>query len=150
VVIVTDTREQRVLDFKGIEGVDKVENMALSFGDYTAIVHDKPVPIVIERKGIGDLWGTMTSGYDRFKREMERAKSANMQLILAVEGTYTDVWNGFERSQFEGHSMVKKLAVMQVRYDLQTWYCESRRVMARRIVDLFSAVERNYKHEPTS
>ena len=146
-VLICDSREQKCLDFKGIEGVDKIEEMGLSFGDYNAIVHDKVVPIVIERKSIGDLFGTMTQGYARFKREMERAKEANFKLILAVEGTYSEVWEGYKHSQFEGPSMVKKLAMMQVRYDLETWYCESRRVMARRIVDLYAAIERNYKDD---
>lgn len=143
-ILVQDTREQLELDFKGIDGVEKVEKMTLPYGDYTAIVHERPVPIVFERKGLGDLFGTMTSGYDRFKREMERAKESDMKLILIVEGSYTDVWNGFERSQFSGESMIKKLHMLQVRYDLETVYCESRRVMARYIVGLFLAVERNF------
>lgn len=133
-----------MLDFKGIEGIDKVEEMALAYGDYNAVVHGKVVPIVVERKGLGDLFGTMTSGYERFKREMKRAKDDNVKLILAVEGTYSDVWAGYEHSQFDGASMVKKLATMHVKYDMETWYCESRRVMARRIADTFLAVERNW------
>ena len=144
VVIIQDSREQKPLDFKGIEGVEKVEVMGLSFGDYSGIVCGKPAPIIFERKGMGDLFGTMTSGYERFKREMERARESNMTLIILVEGTYSDVWQGIEHSQFDGPSMVKKLATLMVKYDLHTWFCESRRVMARRIVDTFSAIERNY------
>ena len=143
-ILIADTREQLPLDFSGIEGIEKIENMALPYGDYTAIVHECSVPVVVERKGLGDLFGTMTSGYDRFKKEMERAKVSNMKLIIAVEGTYSDVWNGTEHSQFSGESMIKKLAMLQVRHDIETWFCESRRVMARRICDLFWAVERNW------
>ncbi len=144
-VIVADTREQKILDFKGIEGVEKVEMGTLSFGDYTAVVNDKPCPIVFERKGISDLFGTMTQGYQRFKAEMARAKESNMKLILIIEGTYTDVWNGIPHSQFDGDSMLKKLATLYVKYDLEYIFCESRRVMARRIVDTYSAIERNYE-----
>ena len=146
-VIICDSREQRCLSFDGLEGIEKIEEMGLSFGDYSAIVHGNPVPIVFERKGISDLFGTMTIGYERFKKEMQRAKESNMKLILAVEGTYTDVYQGISHSQFSGQSMVKKLAMLQVKYDLETWYCESRRVMARRIVDTFSAVERCWAKE---
>ena len=89
----------------------------------------------------------MTNSYDRFKREMERAKKSEFKLILAIEGTYTNVWNGYDHSQFSGESMVKKLAMLQVRYDIETWFCESRRVMSRRIADLFLAVERNWAKE---
>ena len=143
-ILIQDTREQLALDFSGIEGIEKVEEMALSYGDYNAICHGRPVPIFFERKGLQDLFGTMTSGYDRFKKEMARAKEANVKLILIVEGSYTDVWNGIEYSQFSGDSMIKKLHMLQVRYDLETVYCESRRVMARYIAGLFSAVERNW------
>lgn len=143
-IIVQDTREQLKLDFKDIEGVEKVEDMALAYGDYTAIVHGRPVPIVFERKGFSDLWGTMTSGYDRYKREMEKAKADGVKLILVIEGTYTDVWNGFERSKFEGGAMLKKLATLYVKYDHEYIFCESRRVMARRIADTFYAIERGW------
>ena len=143
-IIVADTREQKMLDFSGIEGVDKVEEMGLAFGDYTAIVHERPCPIIFERKGISDLFGTMTSGYQRFKREMARAKESNMKLILIIEGSYTDVYQGIAHSQFSGEAMMKKLATLYVKYDLEYIFCESRRVMARRIVDTFSAVERSF------
>lgn len=151
-IIISDSREQSGLDFTGIEGVSKVEKMGLAYGDYTALVgkENKPVPIVFERKGFGDLWGTMTSGYDRYKREMQRARDENVKLILVIEGSYTDVWNGFERSQYSGESMLKKLAMLYVRYDHEYIFCESRRVMARRIVDTFAAVERNWVKEAHS
>lgn len=143
-VIVTDTREQKVLDFSGIEGVEAVEEATLPYGDYHAIVHGKPVPLLFERKGFSDLWGTMTSGYDRFKREMERAKADNMKLVLIIEGSYTEVYNGFDKSVYDGSSMLKKLATLYTKYDLEYIFCESRRVMARRIVDTYSAIERAY------
>ncbi len=133
-----------MLDFSGIEGVDKIEEGALPYGDYTAIVHDKPCNIVFERKSFSDLWGTMTAGHERFKAEMKRAKDDDMKLILIIEGSYSDVWNGFERSAYDGGSMLKQLATMYVKYDLEYIFCESRRVMARRIVDTFSAIERSY------
>ena len=139
-----DTREQLELDFKGIDGVEKVERMTLPYGDYTAIVHGSPVPIVFERKGFSDLWGTMTGGYPRFKREMERAKADNIKLVLIIEGSYSDVYQGFDKSVYDGASMLKKLATLYVKYDLEYVFCESRRVMARRICDTFFAVERTY------
>lgn len=144
-ILICDTREQKLLDFKGIEGIKEVVIDTLPYGDYTALINEKPVPIVFERKGISDLFGTMTSGYARFKAEMARAKESNMKLILIIEGSYTDVWQGIPHSQFDGDSMLKKLATLYVKYDLEYIFCESRRVMARRIVDTFSAIERAYE-----
>ena len=147
-VIVRDTREQKELSFDGLEGVDKVEDMALPYGDYTAIIDDKPVPIVVERKSLGDCWKTMASDdYDRFKREFERCEKDNFHMILAIEGTYSDVLNGFDYSQFSGESMVKKLATLSVRYGIECWFMESRQMMAHRITQTFLAVARNWKKE---
>ena len=146
IIIIQDSREQKPLDWSGIEGIEKVEVMALSYGDYSAIVHGKSVPVLFARKGFSDLWGTMTNteNYARFKKEMERAKKDGMKLILIIEGSYSDVWNGFDRSAFTGQSMLKKLAMLFVRYDLDYIFCESRRVMSRRISDVYLAIERNY------
>ena len=124
--------------------MEKVEELALPYGDYGAVIHGKVCPLIFERKGFSDLWGTMTSGYDRFKLEMERANSDKIKLILIIEGSYTDVWNGFERSQYDGGSMLKKLATLYTRYDLEYIFTESRRVMARRIADTFYAIERGF------
>lgn len=119
----------------------------MSYGDYSGVVHGKKVPISFCRKAFSDLWGTFstTDGHRRFKAEMERAKLDGMKLILIIEGSYTDVWNGFERSQYDGGSMLKKLATLYLKYDLEYIFCESRRVMARRIADTFLACERNWK-----
>lgn len=145
-IIVQDSREQLELDWSGIEGIERVEVIGLPYGDYTAIVHGKPVPIVFERKSFSDLWGTMstTDGHRLHKVKIEKAKNDNVKLILIIEGSYTDVWNGFERSQYDGGSMLKKLATLYVKYDHEYIFCESRRVMARRIVDTFAAIERTY------
>jgi hypothetical protein len=123
--------------------------MCLSYGDYSGIVHGKPTPILFCRKSLPDLWGTFstTDGHRRFKNEIARAKNDGMKLVLMIEGSYIDIWNGFERSAFDGVSMLKKLAMLYVRYDLEYVFCETRRVMARRISDILLAIERNWKRE---
>lgn len=147
-IIIQDTREQLELDFSGIEGVESVEKLGLAYGDYTALVgkNRKPVPIVFERKGFSDLWGTMstTDGHRLHKEKIRKAEADNVKLILIIEGTYTEVWDGFERSKYTGQEMLKKLATLYCKYDHEYIFCESRRVMARRIADTFYAVERSY------
>ena len=143
-LLTVDSREQAPLDFSGIDGIEKIEVIGLAFGDYSAIVHGQVVPIVFERKGLQDLFGTLGAGHERFRRELERAKKANFKLVLMVEGTYSDVWKGCEYSQMDGRTLLKIMATMYVKYDLEYHFCESRRVMARRIVDTFSAIERSW------
>lgn len=124
--------------------------MCLPYGDYGAWVGDsetelKPVPVMFERKSKSDLWGTMASNnYERFKREMARAKDANHKLILLIEGSYSDILEGLSYSQFSGSSMIKKLATLHVKYDLDYWFCFSRREMASRIADTYFAIERHW------
>jgi hypothetical protein len=148
-LILRDTREQKPLSFDSVAGVDRVEDIGLPFGDYAGMIGDDKdhlthLPLAWDRKSIGDLYGTMTHGYDRFKRAMHRAKESKHKLILIVEGTYSDVEAGYDHSEFSGDAMIKKLATLYVKYDLETWFCESRKVMAKRIVDTLLAVERNY------
>jgi ERCC4-type nuclease len=150
ILLLRDTREQNPLKFDGFDDVAKIEDIALPFGDYTAMTGKgdkwKQVPVCVERKALGDLWKTMASDeYERFKREVARCHAAGHKMILAVEGSYGDVLEGFSYSQFSGESMVKKLATLYVKYDIDVWYAENRKVMARRVVEMFSAIDRCWK-----
>ncbi len=147
-VLVTDSREQQPLEFKpGL--FDKYEVDGLPFGDYwlryTRGSEEVTVPIAFERKGFGDLFSTMTGRYKRFKNEMVRAKENNFKLILLIEGTMEQVFAGYKHSKFDGDSMLRKLAMLYVRYGLEYHFCANRREMARRIEDTFLAIGRNYK-----
>ena len=144
--MIVDSREQIPLKFK--DGVfEEVVVEGVPFGDYWCEVDGVQVPFCFERKTCGDLWGTMTKGYPRFKREMERAKKHGFQMELIIEGSMTEIARGFGYSQFKGESMLKKLAMLRVRHDLPYHFFNTRREMARYIEDVFSAIRRNYKVE---
>jgi len=76
--ILQDTREQLPLKFKNGSTVT-----ALNFGDYTTNSHYKG--IYVERKSLSDLCGTLSGGFERLKREIERAKEMSSYLIICVE-----------------------------------------------------------------
>lgn len=148
-LILRDTREQMPLTFDHCAYVDRVEDIGLPFGDYAGMIgKDKDsltqIPWAVDRKSLGDLYGTMTKGYDRWKACMERAKAANHKLVLAVETTYTKVGKGYKHSQYSGDSMLKKLNTLMTKYDLDIWFCDGREEMASRIAGFLSAVERNW------
>lgn len=153
--ILCDTREQLSLaDTFNKERFDIVTE-GLPFGDYFAEIpntdgtYTQP-PICFERKGFQDLWTTLVpcksnpDCHERFKRELDRAKKAGFHIILVVEGTIRDVHKGSKHSTFSGESMLKKLAMLRVRYDLEVLFFEDRRSMARWIEEVFDAVHRNY------
>ena len=78
--IYVDTREQKPLHFKR-----QTEIKTLKFGDYSFSDHEATCNCYVERKALGDFIGTLSGGYDRFCREIERAQEAKANLIILVE-----------------------------------------------------------------
>ena len=117
----------------------------LDVGDYTAeYSNGERCPIYFERKGLGDLFGTMGKGYARFKREMELAKKLNVRLILAIEGTSADVVEGFPHTSMSGLSILRKLQTLWLRYDLPHLFFPTRVAMAQYIAEFFKQFGYNY------
>lgn len=140
--ILQDTREQLPLKFRD-EFV--VEIKGLPFADYWfENENGYEFPIVVERKGIGDLFGTMGTGYARFKNEMLKCSESQCHMIILIEGTMRDVAKGYEHSKFDGESMLKKLFMLQVRYDITVVYGEDRATCSRYIEELADALWRNW------
>lgn len=76
--IFIDTREQQPLNFKNSK------SLKLDFGDYT--VGGKNYSYTyIDRKSEGDFKSTMSVGFERFKKELERARQFNSFLYIVVE-----------------------------------------------------------------
>lgn len=78
--IYVDTREQRPLSFKR-----QSEIKTLKFGDYAFSCDKSTCNCYIERKSISDLIGTLSGGFERFCREIERAWAAEANFIVLVE-----------------------------------------------------------------
>ena len=100
--------------------------------------------MVFERKGLGDLFGSLTQGYKRFKAEIQRAREAHVDLILLVEHSLSTVLDGYAHSQFGGDSMVKKLMTLQVRHKFPVVFCQARFEAARYVVEYFCAIGREH------
>ena len=83
-ILAIDSREQKPLEFS----IPTIKSK-LDFGDYCFINEPYFCNVFIERKSIQDLWGTMSQGYDRFQREVERAKSQNGYLVVVVDYTFS-------------------------------------------------------------
>ncbi len=92
-VIFADKREQRPLDFDLT-----TRNKSMSYGDYRMA----GCKIYIERKSLGDFWGTLTGGYDRFCREIERAQADDSYLVVLIEEDLKEVYNYPHRYQVRG------------------------------------------------
>lgn len=79
--IIIDTREQFPLPFLN----SKI--MKLSCGDYTT-TGNLFSDVFIERKSLNDFASTLSSGKDRFIREITRAKKLNYYLVVVIEDEF--------------------------------------------------------------
>ena len=82
--ILIDTREQKPLRF------NRSKILKLDFGDYTVGGEDYSYTYV-DRKSESDFKSTMSVGFDRFIREIERAKSFDSFLYIVVDSSIDNI-----------------------------------------------------------
>lgn len=134
--IIIDSRERRPLVF----GCDSIVKK-LHVGDYGASFSDNHVfTVVFERKSIADLFGTLTFGYDRFRKQINRASKASIIMIIAVEGTKERVLEGYKHSKRDPASIIKQLETIRIKYSVETIFFPGRVSMANYIHDYFYAI----------
>ena len=85
--IYTDTREQKALSLDC-----NTKTMCLNIGDYTASGENFSNTF-IERKSLPDLIGTLSSGIDRFEREIIKAESLGAYIVVVIEDKYSNAIN---------------------------------------------------------
>ena len=84
--IYCDSREQQPLKFN-IKSILQ----GLTFGDYRLNDDEFTQNCCIERKALTDLFGTLSTGYERFCREIERAQAAGFYLVVVVESSMQSI-----------------------------------------------------------
>ena len=142
--IIIDTREQLPLKFTH-KAITQIINKCLNVGDYGALFNDGvEIPIVFERKSIPDLYGTLSKGYERFKKEIERSKEQNLQLIIIVEGNLSRVLHGTTYSMRTPESLVYQIFTIYVHYGIQTIFCKDREDVSEYITQLYLSHEKEY------
>ena len=95
--VIIDTREQKPLKMNA-----DVIISALNFGDYATTSHYKGV--YIERKSLSDLCGTLSKGYERFQKELSRAKEMGSYIVVCVEEPVTSIMNLESNKEHAKHS----------------------------------------------
>lgn len=132
--IITDSREQLPMW--------TTLKKCLVVGDYTTVkLFGK---FHIERKSLGDLYGTLTKGNRRFKYELFRAAYNRIHLEVYVEGTYDDFVNkrfpkGNER-KFSKEGLEELIKTFQKKYYLTFHWHKGR-------VGCLKAVEKRLRDE---
>ena len=80
-LIYVDSREQKPLNISDFP----TEVKGLKFGDYCLNDKSKTHNTYIERKSVPDLIGTLSSGLERFKNEINRAAEEEAYMVILVE-----------------------------------------------------------------
>ena len=119
-----------------------MDRRKLDVGDYGVIFEDGyEVPLYYERKSKGDLFGTLGRGYERFRKEIKRAKDNKHKLVLLIEGNYASIKKGHPRSMISGEQILHTLHTLQHKYDLD-WHIIDRKFMAEFIYDSYCSIGR--------
>lgn len=82
--IIVDTREQTPLDLPKFVHIEK---LCLKVGDYCSS-QDITDKLVIERKSLSDLLGTISKGLERFCKELIRGEEKNTNILIVVESKF--------------------------------------------------------------
>lgn len=77
--VLVDTREQRLLVFPTLPS----RSAGLVTGDYLAEALEHVV--AVERKSVPDLTGSLSSGRERFERELHRLRGFDVPRLLIVD-----------------------------------------------------------------
>lgn len=142
-IVLCDNREQNSLEFIH-PYVEEVQKCTLLVGDYTVRYADGHTPgIIFERKSITDVVGTFSKGYKRFLKEIKRSKENNIELIVIIEGTVTDLLKGTLYSQVQGIQILRTLLSVWNKYKIISIFSKDRKEMALFIAEFFCAYQRN-------
>lgn len=131
--IIVDTREQKPYTFKG----HVIKRKALESGDYSIVGHSKK--IVIERKSLADLFGTITvrKNLIRFKKELERLQKVPYWFIL-IDASPTSISKGYKYSRANGYATLCFLFELVFKYNGRVLFAKSREEASLIILAMFT------------
>jgi len=136
VKVLVDSRERHPWDLSPM----RLETATLATGDYASSCRR----YLLERKNsVDELINCMTSGRDRFERELERMQ-AFASAIVVVEGTYADLATGCYRSKMKKDSALSTLVAWQQRYKISFQFCGTRDEAERFAQSYFHQQFRNH------
>lgn len=121
--ILVDTREQDPWTFRGRPVW--LRRKTLRSGDYSVLGHSAG-GIVIERKSVADLFGTMLYGGRRFEAEMRRL-SAFGAAYLVVEGSADRVRMGTRYSGVNGGRLLESVYRLCAAHGVHPFFAGGRR-----------------------
>ena len=111
----------------------------LEEGDYAPMLDGVLLPVRIERKSLGDLYGGVGYGRGRGEAELDRLRLFRSWLI--IEASIEQVRHGFERSSIPGEAAFASVLCWSVRFSIAPIFCQSWKmgnVVCARILEEFA------------
>ena len=139
--IIQDTREQCPFSFEGYPV--KVKPGTLPTGDYSLDGFEDR--IAIERKAAGDLLSCMTSGRERFTRELERLRGYESAAVV-VESTFDNLLSGYHRSKINPKAIEQTIISMICNYRIPFFFAKSRELAEEFTYNFFRHYVRHAKN----
>ena len=135
--IIIDTREQLPLSFEGFQ----TKSEMLEVGDYS--IEGLTNSVSVERKSLPDLLMCMTSGRERFEKELLKLRGFRHAFVL-VEGSFDCIITGTYRSQMHPHAALATLTAWHFRYGIPFLFFASRKSAEIYLIDYFKHVIGGY------
>lgn len=140
--LLIDTREhpkaiKSILEYFDSQGISH-SSSKLWFGDYAD--YNRPGIVIDRKQNIQELAANCTRDHDRFKRELERAKSVGAKLVILVEqNRYKDrdkqihvedipdlmLWES-PHTTIRGEKVYRVLRAWMAKYDIEVVFCDKR------------------------
>ena len=127
-IVAVDTREQMPFTFsdlhQNLKRLRVYKNVqTLKTGDYSIVGFENRV--CVERKSKQDLFGSVSSGRDRFERELGRMSKMERACVV-VECSMQSVKQGLEQSQMDPMNVLFTMISWAGRYRVPWMFCETR------------------------
>ena len=128
-IVAIDTREQTPFTFEGFRAFSDddariiTKRTTLKTGDYSIVGFEKK--ICVERKSKADLFGSVTTGRDRFEKEFQRMAEME-RAALVCEAPNASILAGIENSQMDGANVLRTFISWAGRYRVPCFFCTSR------------------------
>lgn len=106
--VIADSREQRAFDLSPL----RMELGTLVTADYS--LAGATDCVAVERKELDDLIGCLTTGRERFSRELDRLRAYEFRAVV-IEASWSDMVAGNYRSKMTPQSATASIAAMMAR-----------------------------------
>ena len=114
---IVDTREQKPYKF------DDFKVGTLKTGDYSVEGYKKE--FAVERKSLADFVGSVTSGRERFEREVERLQDLEFGAVI-IETDLRSIWKARLYSKVSRKSIVNTALKWTVKYGIPFVFVSNR------------------------